>query len=525
MRLLIADDELAVRRLVRFVVEKYCPEIVIVGEARDGRELIAQGLESKPDVLLTDIRMPELDGITAARELKKMLPHIQIIFLTAYEEFHYAREALALKAENYLVKPIRPEDLKKTLDACSAKLEKRLYYQELALKINTTLRRSRAYLKSYLFDQLLHGNLTACTKIATLISDSPIPEYILAIERGSAGFVADRPKVERLVRKLAGDELAVFLENIGPGLVLGLASKAPQPALDIAAVKEFAYRLKESLEKETGSPVTIGIGGRAATPQDVAQSFRQAQLALSCSFVLGPGRVIAGEDLDRMAKDISFLPLETELVTAVRDGDEQAAYEAADKMLLGLECLALDSPRFAKKLAAELAGILLAVAGERGVGEGELPSAELIKAKIQKADNFKELAQQFVDLTRKVAEAVNRQKEEGSRNIIQKAVAFIEANYAREITLRDVAKNVYLSPYYFSRLFRQKTGMNFAKYLSLTRINAAKKLLAEGRLPIREIAAQVGYDDPRYFSTVFKRLTGVLPSEYQFLAKRKQKVV
>jgi two-component system response regulator YesN len=209
------------------------------------------------------------------------------------------------------------------------------------------------------------------------------------------------------------------------------------------------------------------------------------------------------------------LPLEAQLVAAVRSGNLRAVREAAGEMLLGLRHLALDSPHLAKQLAAETARVLVGVTREAGVEEDQLRPEQLTVEKIREATSFAQLSREFFCLTKNLTEAIRRKKEEESSNVIQQALAFIEANYARDITLQDVAKSVYLSPYYFSRLFRKKTGVNFAKYLSMTRINAAKKLMEEKRLPIKEIAARVGYEDPRYFSTVFKRLTGILPSEYR----------
>lgn len=523
MRLLIADDEIAVRRLVRFVVEKYCPEVSIVGEARDGQELVAKGLEFKPDVLLTDIRMPNLDGITAARELKKALPDVQVVFLTAYEDFGYAREALSLKAENYLVKPIRPEELKKTLASCAANLEKQLVYRTLTLSINSALQRSRSYLRSYLFDQLLHGNLDAYEKVAALIGPVRSPNYVLVVSVNPSTSYTQRAAVERIVKSLAGERLAVFVEQGEAGLVVGVGGST-EDGKDLSPewAKEFAAKLKCSLEEETGSVVTIGIGGKAENPCEVAKSFRQAQLAVSYSFVLGLGRIITGEDVRHGEKDVSLLPLEAQLVAAVRSGNLRQAREAAGRMLLALRHLALDSAYLAKELAAETARVLLGLAREAGIEENQLRAGEQAPGKIREAASFAQVSREFFSLTKNLTEAIRRKKEEESSNVIHQALAFIEANYARDITLQDVAKSVYLSPYYFSRLFRKKTGVNFAKYLSMTRINAAKKLMEENRMSIKEIAARVGYEDPRYFSTVFKRLTGVLPSEYQFQTKNKQ---
>ena len=136
--LLIADDEQLERQALRFIIEKKCPDVRVIGETGDGNSAVSIAVREKPDIVLMDIRMPELNGLEAARAIRTMLPHTAIIILTAFDEFSYAKEALSSGAVEYLLKPLHPNDLLQTLEAVVAKVgeRKRREQEEAELRKN-----------------------------------------------------------------------------------------------------------------------------------------------------------------------------------------------------------------------------------------------------------------------------------------------------------------------------------------------------------------------------------------------------
>lgn len=526
MRLLIADDELSVRRLVRFIVDKYCPDAVVVGEACDGREAVRKTLAFKPDVLLTDIRMPELDGLAAAREAKKALPYLQVVLLTAYEEFDYAKEALDLKAQDYLVKPVKPADLKKALNVCAHNLHQEAARGLATFALHSMLLETKPYLRAHFLERLLKGqhDVAGLRRLSRLVDFPPGPYHVLLIKTSPAlKQSAERELVEKVVGPLCANGPITLIEQSEAGLVILTAGPLGRSGVRRPArVREWAETVRQELERETSRQVTVAVGGLAKDITEVAQAYQEAQTALSFSFVLGPGKVISIEDVSQGKSEYSYLlPLEMQLATAVQNGSTSLIHQCMTELSAKLRDTASCSPNLARKLAGDVCQILLHSAREAGLDEQELKRREEgAHALVLSAETFSQMTAVLSDLANDLAVLVRQSRAQKDSQTIYQARIFIETNYRRDLTLQDVARSVYLSPYYFSRLFKRETGVNFAKYLSLTRINAAKKLMADyPGMVLKEIAAQVGYHDPRYFSSVFKRLTGVLPSEYRGKAR------
>ncbi|MDI3522228.1 MAG: two-component system, response regulator YesN [Bacillota bacterium] len=526
MRLLIADDELSVRRLVRFIVDKYCPDAVVVGEACNGREAVEKAVAFKPDVLLTDIRMPELDGLAAAREAKKALPHLQVVLLTAYEEFDYAKEALGLKAQDYLVKPVKPADLKKALSVCACNLQQEAARGLAAFALHSMLLETKPYLRTYFLKRLLEGQHDAAglRRLSRLVNFPPGPYHVLLLRISPAlKQSAERELVEKVVRPLCANGLLTLIEQSEAGLVILTAGRVERSGVHGPAwVREWAEAMRRKLEREASRPVTVAIGGLARDVTEVAQAYQEARTALSFSFVLGPGKVICSEDISQGKPEYShLLPLKMQLATAVQNGSASLIHQCMTELSAELWKMAFRSPDLARKSAEDVCQVLLDSAREAGVDEQGLKAKkEGYYAQVLSAETCSQMTAALSNLAKDLAVLVHQSRAHKDSQTIHQARIFIETNYRRDLTLQDVARSVYLSPYYFSRLFKRETGVNFAKYLSLTRINAAKKLMAQyPGMVLKEIAAQVGYHDPRYFSSVFKRLTGVLPSEYRGRAR------
>ncbi|QUL98710.1 MAG: response regulator [Candidatus Fermentithermobacillus carboniphilus] len=177
MKLLIADDEPIVRRFIREVVTKHCPEFVLVGEATSGAELLRLAVDLQPDVVLTDIRMPNVDGLEAARRIRAALPDVHIIILSAYEEFEYARQAIAVRAEDYLVKPLRPETLQKALNDC-LECHRQLQHERGRMTRALLGARPAGYsaILEGIYNAISAGDVTEVERLAPAVRASHVPQ-------------------------------------------------------------------------------------------------------------------------------------------------------------------------------------------------------------------------------------------------------------------------------------------------------------------------------------------------------------
>lgn len=523
--LLVADDEIMVRRFVQFVANKYVPQLEIIGEASDGEEAVQKVLALRPDIFLTDIRMPKMDGLAAARTVVEKLPQTQVVFLTAYEEFAYAKQALDLKAEEYLVKPIRPQNLVEVLRRCVSKKRKQSLCATMLVTMNSMFAESRGYVKAHFAEELVQGKLNSKERyfrLASLAGYGSIPDLIAVVEIDDFKQDSTRPIVEEIRTILEGQGLIggkeLFVYHQKPGtFVCFLITEAPLEDTAVAAAKRWAADIQARIKTSTGQSVTIGIGSWAKDPTFLAASYRAANVAKSFRFVKGPGQVLALQDVNYQESPtvLHLLPCQAQLAEAVQLGNPELVEETVDKVVAELTAMARTSPPRALQGVVDTAQIAMAAAREGAMDKERVAGClARYEEQLNTATDIGCMVQTLTSLVICLTKSVERTQADFSSETVHKALTFIQQNYHTDLTLDKVAGAVYLSPYYFSRLFKRITGMNFTHYLTEVRINAAKQLLRQNTLSVKEVARAVGYADPRYFSSVFKKVVGVSPGDY-----------
>lgn len=523
---MVVDDEAMVRRFVRYVVNKHLPELEIIGEAANGVEAVQKALEYKPDIFLTDIRMPKMDGLDAARRVIEVLPHTQVVFLTAYEEFDYAKEALNLKAEEYLVKPIRPQNLIEVLQRCISKVQQQGLYATMLVTINSLFAESQGYLRAHFAEELLQGNIDSKRqyfRMASLAGYETIPDLIAVVEIdddiGDGNPLSCVAEIKTIIedQQLSNDE-KLFVYHQKPGtFVCFLKTNASSEEAAVAMAKMWASKIQMHIKAKTGMSVTIGIGSWVQELTSVPMSYQAANVAKSYRFIKGPGQIWSLLDVNYQESPnvLPLLPCQTQLAEAIQLGNPELVQKTVKKVVTELKTVAKISPPKARQSALDTAQIAVAAAREGAMKKDRVASClARHQEQLESAASCQQIAEALASLTTCLARSVEKTQTNLSSETVQKAIAFIQDNYHDDLTLSKVAGVVYLSPYYFSRLFKRTTGMNFTRYLTKVRIDAAKQLLKKGDRTVKEIAMEVGYTDPRYFSSVFKKVVGVSPSDY-----------
>ena len=526
--LLVVDDEPMVRRFIRFVVDKQLPELQVVGEAANGCEAVQKALELNPDIFLTDIRMPKMDGLAAAKEVRKSLSQTQVVFVSAYEEFDYAKEAITLKAEEYLIKPIRPQNLIEVLRRCVLKAQQQTMHTAMLTTMNARLKKSEGYLKAHLAEKLLQGNFDSehhCMQLAALAGYEYLPDLVAIVEKDclesdDVGYYKTR-------------EISIILEKLCcPGNIKPLVYQQ-KPGTFVCFLKTNADSGKSAVDRATKwasmvqakvatamahQSITMGIGDWASDYTLLPTSYQSALTAKSFRFIWGPGRIFSLQDLNYEAKPnmLQLLPMQTTLVESVQLGNLKLAKEAVTNVLAELRKLAKKCPPKAKEMIADTAQLTVAAAREGALKKEQIANClGPYKTRLRTAFCFDQMAEALIYLVTCLTRLVNKTQTNLSTDTIAKAINFIQNHYQSDLTLAEVAATVYLSPYYFSRLFKRTTGINFSQYLTKIRIDAAKDLLRKSNSSIKEIAQTVGYADPGYFGLVFKKVVGVPPGQYR----------
>lgn len=511
-RLLIADDEPIERKAMRKMLTEGIADAEVAGEAANGNEAVRLAEELNPDIVLMDIKMPGMDGLEAVREIRKMRPDMKFIMVSAFDTFEYAREAMKEGVKEYLLKPSRKKEIIETVQRAvkEVRLEGEKHRERTVLeeKLDRALSLVRSeWVTSLLLDhvreiedvewrdflELGEGTVYAVVCRLTFLeteNEREMKNKVYAWLKKTFNGRADC-----LVGPMAGGQVPVFV-----------TVRKDEETFRSHSVNLAKYILQEFDRVFTSTNIRIGIGGAVESISDFTRSYEEALTAIGQTndnvrnIVYHPSLVhVPGIDKVRAEKQI---------LDAVRDGDSDGAASAFQYYVKELD----DDSELTRKHLQNLLFMAGKVAEEMGIfAEVDTPYPE--------GAGRRELIETARVKLMRVVDEVRIWQSERVHGLFQEAKQYIGEHYHEAMTLEDIAAQVELSPYYFSKLFKEQTGTTFIEYLTEVRIQCAKDLLKTTRLSLKEICFKAGYRDPNYFSRVFKKNTGRSPSDYRSALK------
>jgi len=540
MKLLIADDEALIRDGIRNCIDWGRYGIDIVGAADNGLAALGM-LEREPaDILVTDIRMPKMDGIELSKEAKKRYPNIKIIILSGYEEFEFAQQALELSVMKYLLKPFTRPELEAAIVQAKEEVEsmrqaeRRLYVTMEQLRRSLPLLRDR-YLNDWVSGRLPPGDISGKLQsvdvepgagryaVAVTVIDDAGPDAATGSDLGALRAVDGGADLRSV---LLLEDVAERLKEAGSGVAFqgrqGEIVAVLSGLADADGLYAFAERIREQARADYGLTVSVCLGGLKEHPAEVAQSYREAVEAIDYRFLVGPDSVVPYDFIHwREPEDWPGIPGEfaDRMASAIRTGREDLVRAELDRLFDMLKKLQSRGHADIKVNATEFtAGVLTLVisSGSRlkeMYGKEYNPYAAIMEART--IDGLaRELESLFLDLSRYVRDRRGDRK----RRVVEQALEYVHANYSREeLSFQQLSEYLEMNPTYLSKLFKQETGTTFTDYLTKVRLDRAKRDLRATSLRVSEIAYSVGFRDPFYFSTLFKKHTGLNPTEFRDL--------
>jgi len=509
MRIAVVEDEHNAREGLIRLIGKMGAEFEVVGEAETGTQGLDLIQRAKPDLVITDIKMPEMSGLEMLGALKdKGLRHKAII-LTGYSEYEYARIALKLSVSDYLEKPITASDLRESLDKV-----KREWQQQYSAASNAEQPET---LESYFY------------RLMDLFGEEA--ERQEALIRSQLGYREDWPMdVAVFTCDDYPDEppsrLKELLEagwaSAGSGIVIGMASRGiilavAQPFHSGFDLEEYIEeRLLPDLEK-AGYGVVCSLG-KAARLSRLKQDVEHLTELSRWSMILGRRKAIRREDVARVARIELPYPAQLESkcsrAIATANGEEvrkqfHSWTEEFKQAMYGPALTVEYSIRFVSymlKLAGDVHGYLLPE-----------PLQSVWQQSLRELRTIREFERIMRELAAELGKLGGPAETPVYGLLIRKAVRIIQERFAEGITLDEVADHLHVTTAYLSGQFNREVGQPFTAYIRSLRLRKAKELLLGSGLKTFEIAQKAGYPDPKYFSRVFKEATGMTPGEYQKL--------
>ncbi|MBQ8306299.1 MAG: response regulator [Blautia sp.] len=533
IKLFLAEDEIAMRDGIKRHIHWAEEGIDFCGEAGDGELAWPMILEQKPDIVITDIKMPFMDGLQLSRLIRRELPDTRIIILSGYSEFEYAQEALRLGVSEYLLKPIMPKQLLEVVRKQAAAVEEEKKNREMRIDwLQEEEREKDEHNRRKLFRMLISGDMASheILEFADSIGlqlGAPYYRLLLAFVLYDADY-RNQERVDEILQGIADEVPGCFVfEHSVDSVAVLVTGKTPEDVED--KTQQLEGRINGSVQEAKELHFFMSAGRTVSHLSEIHTVYREVYRTASHRYFLTPDQMVTSETpISRLLTENNPNPINTD--SALQNGNLRSIWEnfmrtgtqqetkdfVSDvfssvgednvQSLLFLNYLTMDCyftmVRFLKDLGKDPGEVNNAV-GDINAVMGALKSAE---------DSERYLTDYLQEVIRQRDSSTSRRNDQ----LIQTATAYIDAHFTDgSLSLQETASAVGLSPNRFSTLFSHELGMTFIEYLINKRMERACELLMTTDLKSFEVAYRSGYNDPHYFSATFKKSMGMSPTEYR----------
>ena len=539
IKVFLVEDEMVIRRGIKNSIDWEKEGYIFCGEASDGELAYPMIIKEKPDILITDIRMPFMDGLELCKLVKKELPNIKILILSGYDEFDYAKEAIRLGVTEYLLKPISSGKLLEALNGVSESIRREKEDKDLVRKYMEEMRENTEHEKQKFFEQMIAGNLSMADALETGkkyemnlsagMYNLLLFRFTLGEENRKSGELLGEAEyaIEKLTERL--EYVFEFQRGVEGWAFLLMADNEEQMS---ERVKELSKDLEEIMKNYSTIAYFGGIGQPVARLRELEESFREAERALAARFTMELNRIISVEDI-RMAQNVdtlddieitSFGEIEktrTMLEKFLNNGAEDEIDEFVDVYINELPEENLKSVLMRQYIIMDAYIVMMSFCEKIEGIEGEMQAqSEELKNSMKTIQTLEEIKNYIRMLLKKIIGVRDTISGRRYSDIIEIAKDQIRKTYmSDEISLNTIAAEVGMSPSDFSSIFSKEMGKTFVEYLTEIRMDRAKELLMCSSMKTSEIGYEVGYKDPHYFSYIFKKTQNCTPKEFRARGK------
>lgn len=534
-KILLADDETEIRDGMIRKLDWNALGFEIAGAAENGIEALELLEQTEPDVILTDIKMPFMDGLEFIEKAVEILPSVKIIVFSGFDDFEYAQRAIKLNVEEYMLKPISAKQLAQTLLSLKEKMDNELQKKQDMDALRRSYEESFPILQEQFLINLIEGYV-ARNQIAVKakryrmneevnfrsvmvvsVDQSPIveEEYFKNTFRGREELIPISLKqtIDRILGRFHTAYSFQYSEFV---VVIVELEWESQITMLMNEVNEVC---KES-RQITGLNVSAGIGGLYEELADIRYSYKEARDALEYSALFcKDGRhtaYIKDVQPDDSAK-IQFTEEEERVLSyAVKTGDRGKIEDQIDFFFMELEKSMLPFHLYQIHIL-ELFTMILKIINIYHLDTKDIFGEETnYVSTVLGLHSLSQIQKWFVNACLKISGLIQKERLDSGKTLANKAKDFVEKHYQdTTLSVETMCEELHVSPAYFSTVFKKETGTSFVSYLTEVRLKEAVRLLDTTVDKTYIIASQVGYQEPNYFSYVFKKQYGVSPSKYR----------
>lgn len=529
IKVFLVEDEFVVREGIKNNIDWEANGYEFCGEAGDGELAFPMIQKCKPDIVITDIKMPFMDGLALSRLIKKELPETEIIVLTGYQEFGYAKEGIEIGIAQYLSKPISGAELLKEVNTVAEKIKEKKQEKELREKYLLEMQENIRKERKELFTELISGNLSMAEMLEKAekldLSLSALWYNVVLVIFHSEHheyeeFSNSTLEIEEALETMGLGKCVVFDRNLeGKALLFMADSKEELLEIQMSYLEE----LKEALRNKKHIRYFGGIGKPVERLRELSISFEHASRAFAHRYLSGKDCFLDSENIAEQvnldAEDFNLSSVRPRQVDRTKfkeflmHGDSEEAVYFIEEYFHELGKNALESTLLRQYIAMDAYFCVVDFLEGLQIQKEEFAAFEMDQSALGTVQGAMEY------MVRIVKNAVEIREQKASNrygDVVWEVVHYIEEHYMEEeLSLNQLASHVNFSPNHLSMVFSQQTGQTFIKYLTDYRMNKAKELLSCSGKKSSEIGIEVGYRNPHYFSYMFKKTQGMTPTQYR----------
>lgn len=535
-KVLLVDDEALIREAISENIRWEDIGFKLMASCENGKEAMDVIRQTPPDLVLTDICMPYVDGIELARYIYENCPDTRTIIISGYDEFEYAKQAVRYQVMEYILKPITPSELTEILLKARERLDEIRAKRQTLRKLKGAYQINRPLLRGRFLNSLLRGDENPeglKEKMEELEISLPGPIFNTAILEGDdlTPFLEQYTGVrEELARFSIYNITQELIEQKGQGVVFQNMSgqtviifygetREKLEEQENTTLDEVRETIEELLHIETSA----GLGMEIADMNRLYYSYEKAKAALELRWLLGGSQVIRSDMLDARRSTTVDVPHWAERVLAgVKNGDEAEIEKTVRGFAQELREMRINRNR----AIIYMQNLLLTVVNTADLTEEQeteiLKDEKELMNRLYTYERLRDMSTDIIAICSRIAKLLNEQKDSYGKKQAMKALEYIEQNYMNsDVNLNSVCSHLAMSTSYFSTMFKSHTGETFIEALTRKRMEKAKYLLEYTSKRAYEVAEEVGFSDPHYFSVSFKKATGQTPTEYAKEKRRK----
>lgn len=525
--ILLVDDETDVLEAMKKKIDWEALGFCLAGTAENGQEALEMAEQLHVDVVMTDIKMPYMDGLTLCKKLKENYRNIKVVIYSGFDDFEFAREAVHLEAEEYLLKPISSKDMENVFGKIKKKLDEEFNQHRNVNKLYEYYRKSLPAMQEQFVMGVLEGKITG-ERLKNMMDmyelDLNAPYYVVVNLYAEAAVKEQSEKTAQLLNFSLRDMAEEYLKE-----------KMSFYCINYLDEVIFIFMLQEDKEIENvlyhvdqickmGSrvldvQVTGAVGQPCNSLDTLLSSYQEAKTAMEYRTILGGSQVLYIKDIEPNPQDsVAFMEYDFQnLVRAVKIGDRKETDEAIQSFMDSLRngCI---TPNQYQLICMELSTELMKIGRSYKLrtkqifGAGEhIPWQELYKHL-----SVDELESWLREICNNLRHTLRHERSDSTIRLTEQAKAYIGEHYKEnDLSAETLCHQLNVSAAYFSTIFKKEVGLSFVAYLTKIRLEHAVELLRTTEDKTYVIAEAVGYTEPNYFSYVFKKQYGISPSKYR----------